>query len=174
MLARILFWSVVVATIGVYATMILWSIPTISAEAGGHPIFDMRPTGYTLDEAERFLRALTPEGANLYLDVQHRLDLVYPALLAVSTGWALIRLVPRWRWRFVLLLVPIPGMVFDYLENHAVSAMLAAGADGLTVEIVARASMFSRLKAAFTTLSLVLLLILVFVGAFRWWRSRAV
>ena len=172
MVARVLFWAVVVATFGVYAVMLTWSLPKISAEAAGLPAFDMRPSGYGHTEATTFLRALTPTGANFYLKVQHRLDLAYPALLAIASGWAMLRLAPPWRWRSALLLVPIPGMVFDYLENRAVAAMLAAGADGLTLEMAARASMFSQLKAATTTLSLSLLLLLILLWAFRRWRVR--
>jgi hypothetical protein len=172
MLARVLFWSTVVATLGVYAAMVFWSIPLISADAGGRAIFDMRPGGYTLSEAEAFLGALSGEGADFYRRVQHRLDLVYPALLMITSGWAMVRLVPRWRWRLVLFLVPVPGMVFDYLENRAVAGMLAAGTDGLSPEMVNQASMFSRLKATFVTLSLGLLLILLLAWVVRWWRSR--
>ena len=167
------FWAVVAATLAVYAAMLAWSIPAISQAAGGRAIFDMLPAGYSYDEARAFLAALSPEGADFYLRVQHRLDLVYPALLAIASGWAMVRLAPRWRWRLALLLVPVLGMVFDYLENRAVAVMLAAGADGLTPEMAARASMFSQLKAAFTTLSLGLLLVLIVVWAFRRWRSRA-
>ena len=174
MLALVLFWLAFSATLGVYATMLIWSIPAISTEAAGLAVFDMRPAGYTFAEAQTFLNGLTPEGADFYLRIQHRLDLVYPALLAITTGWAIVQLVPRWRWRSALLLVPVPGMVFDYLENRAVAVMLTAGAGDLTPEMVAQASMFSRLKAAFTTLSLGLLLILILAWAFRRWRSRAV
>jgi hypothetical protein len=140
---------------------------------GGRAVFDMLPAGYSYAEAQAFLAALSPEGAEFYLRVQHRLDLIYPALLAISTGWAMVRLAPRWRWRSALLLVPIPGMVFDYLENRAVAVMLSAGADGLTPEMVAQASRFSQLKAIFSALSLSLLLVLILAWAFRRWRARA-
>lgn len=173
MLARILYWSVFVSTLGVYATMLFWSIPSISAEAAGLVVFDMRPAGYSFAEAQAFLSALTSGGKQFYLKVQLRLDSVYPALLAMTIGWGMIRLAPNWHWRFVLASVPIPGMVFDYLENGAVAAMLAAGADGLTTEIVARASVYSRLKAGFTMLSLGLLFLLVLVWAFRRWKRSA-
>lgn len=167
-----LFWAVVAATLAIYAVMLGWSLPAISDAAGGRAVFDMLPAGYSYAEAEAFLAALSPEGADFYLHVQHRLDLIYPALLAISTGWAMVRLAPRWRWRAALLLVPIPGMVFDYLENRAVAAMLAAGADGLTPEMVAQASRFSQLKAIFSALSLGLLLALCLAWAFRRWRAR--
>jgi hypothetical protein len=168
-----LFWAVVVATLAVYAVMLGWSLPAISDAAGGRAVFDMLPAGYSYAEAQAFLADLSPEGADFYLRVQHRLDLIYPALLAISTGWAMVRLAPRWRWRPALLLVPIPGMVFDYLENRAVAVMLSAGADGLTPEMVAQASRYSQLKAIFSTLSLGLLLILILAWAFRRWRARA-
>ena len=168
-----LFWAVVVATLAVYAAMLGWSIPAISDAAGGRAVFDMLPAGYSYAEAQAFLAALSPEGADFYLRVQHRLDLIYPALLAISTGWAMVRLAPHWRWRPALLLAPIPGTVFDYLENRAVAAMLSAGADGLTPEMVAQASRFSQLKAIFSTLSLGLLLVLILAWTFRRWRARA-
>ena len=168
-----LFWAVVLATLAVYAVMLGWSIPAISDAAGGRAVFDMLPAGYSYAEAQAFLAALSPEGADFYRRVQHRLDLIYPALLAISTGWAMVRLAPRWRWRLALLLAPIPGMVFDYLENRAVAAMLSAGADGLTLEMVAQASRFSQLKAIFSTLSLGLLLVLILAWAYRRWRARA-
>jgi hypothetical protein len=167
-----LFWAVVVATLAVYAVMLGWSLPVISDAAGGRVVFDMLPAGYSYAEAQAFVAAFSPEGADFYIRVQHRLDLIYPALLAISTGWAMVRLAPRWRWRPALLLVPIPGMVFDYLENRAVAAMLAAGADGLTPEMVAQASRYSQLKAVFSTLSLGLLLVLILASAFRRWRAR--
>jgi hypothetical protein len=173
MSGRLLFWAVIAATVTVYAVMLGWSLPAISDAAGGRAVFDMLPAGYSFAEARAFLAALSPEGADFYLRVQHRLDLIYPALLAISTGWAMVRLAPRWRWRTALLLVPIPGMVFDYLENRAVAAMLSAGADGLTPEMVAQASRFSQLKAIFSTLSLGLLLMLILAWAFRRWRARA-
>jgi hypothetical protein len=130
-----IFWAVVATTLAVYAVMLTWSIPAISDAAGGRAMFDMLPAGYSYDEARAFLTALSPEGADFYLRVQHRLDLFYPALLAIASGWAMVRLAPRWRWRLALLLVPVPGMVFDYLENCAVAVMLAAGEDGLTPEM---------------------------------------
>ena len=172
MRGRLLFWAVVLATLAVYAVMLGWSIPAISDAAGGRAVFDMLPAGYSYAEAQAFLADLSPEGANFYLRVQHRLDLIYPALLAISTGWAMVRLAPHWRWRPALLLAPIPGMVFDYLENRAVAVMLLAGADGLTPEMVAQASRFSQLKAIFSTLSLGLLLILILAWAFRRWWAR--
>jgi hypothetical protein len=130
------FWAVVAATLAVYAAMVLWSIPRIEAAAGGLPVFDLRPGGYGFDEARAFLTALSAEGRDFYLRVQHRLDLIYPPLMALATGWALLLLAPGGgAWRLVAL-VPLPGMVFDWLENAAVARMLTAGPEALTEAMV--------------------------------------
>lgn len=166
------FWTVVVVALCVYLAMVGWSIPRISAAAGGLPPFDMRPGGYRLDEARTFLAALTDEGEDFYRRVQLRLDLLYPALLAAATGWAFLRLAPRRRWRWALVLVAIAAMTFDFLENAAIARMLDAGSDGLTSELVARASAWSQLKAAATMVSLSLLLVLLLLALLRRRRTR--
>jgi hypothetical protein len=166
---RRLFWIIVAATLVVYFVMLAWSIPRLSAAAGGLAIFDMRPAGYDFAAAQAFLSALTPEGKAFYLGVQHRLDLAYPALLAIATSWAILIVAPPgWgRIRYLLILPAIAGMAFDYLENLAVTAMLQAGAEGVTPELVARASGFSRAKAAFSSLSLILLIVLLLLRLLR-------
>jgi hypothetical protein len=169
---RTLFWLVIGATLGVCLAMILWSIPRISAAAGGLATFDMRPGGYTLEEARAFLAALSSEGAAFYRRVQLRLDIVYPGLLALATGWAILRLAPRWRFRRWLALVPLPAMAFDWLENASIARMLAAGPERLTAELAARATALSQAKAVASTVALSLLLALCLFAAVRWWRTR--
>jgi hypothetical protein len=164
-----IFWLLFAVMLGDYLAMVLWSIPALSRDAGGLAVFDMRPGGYTFDEARAFLAALSPDGARFYANVQHRLDAAYPALLALTLGWAILRLAPaRWGvWRYVLAATAIPGMVFDYLENADVAAMLKAGADGITPALVETASFHSRAKAAASTVSMTILLLLLAVWLFR-------
>lgn len=169
------FWTLVAATGGVYATMLAWSIPMISAEAGGLPVLDMRPGGYTFEAARTFLAALSESGRDFYLHVQLRLDIAYPALLAATLVWAIVRLAPA-RWgvmRFWLAVAALPGMAFDYAENFMIMRMLKAGADGLTPEMAATASFFSRAKAITTSIAFTLLLGLLVYWLFRLWRSAA-
>lgn len=168
------YWIVVATTLGVYATMLLWSIPRISAEAGGLPVLDLRPGGYSFEEARAFLAALSPQGAAFYATVQHRLDTAYPALLALTLAWSILRLAPAgWGiWRWVLAATAIPGMVFDYLENLAVSALLALGPEGITPQMVEAASFRSQAKAAATSVSMTILLVLLAFWAFQRWRGR--
>jgi hypothetical protein len=171
------FWILFAATVVVYGVMVLWSLPRIAAAAGGLAPFDMQPTGYSFDEAKAFLAALSPDGNAFYRGVQEKLDAVYPALLAAMLFFAIGALAPArlgiWRW--VLALIAIPGSVFDYLENAAVSAMLTAGADGLTPAAVEAADRWTVLKSAFTAVAMITLVLLLVGRVARrlLWRPRS-
>lgn len=169
-----LFWFVVAVTLADYCVMIFSSIPRISAHAGGLAVFDMRPGGYSFEEAKAFLAALSPEGAAFYTNVQHRLDAAYPALLALTLAWAILRLAPtRWgRWRWLLAATPLPGMVFNYRENLDVATMLKLGPDDITPAIVEAASLHSQAKAATTSICMAILLILLVMRGYRLLRQR--
>ena len=135
----------------------------------------MRPGGYSYVEAQAFLAALSPEGIAFYSDVQHKLDIIYPPLLAVTVGWAIWWLLPAsWGWfRAVLVLPAIGGMVFDWMENAAVATMLEVGADGLTEQMVASASMWTLAKTISTTVAFALLLLALVWWGVRRFRSRS-
>ena len=156
-LARVLFWVALAATAGVYGAMVGWSLPRVSAMAGGLVPFDMRPTGYTPGEAQAFVLALSDEGRGFYLNVQQGLDFVFPALSALVLVWSFRWLSPGMMGR-VLGLVAKLGSAFDYLENFSVQAMLLAGADGFTDRMAQVANRYTLLKSLFVTLSLVALL----------------
>lgn len=166
------FWLLLAATLAVYLAMIAWTLPRIAAAAGGLAAFDLRPAGYSFEEARAFLVALPPADVAFYLAVQHRLDLVYPALLAVMLFWAIHALSPEaWGiWRWPLALLAVPGSLFDYLENASVAQMLKSGPDALTTAMVGRASTFTVLKSLFDTLAMTVALVLLLAWL---WRRRA-
>ena len=167
---RTAFWILFGLTAAIYAVIVGWSLPVISAAADGLAPFDMRPGGYQLEEATAFLEALSAEGADFYRTVQHRLDIFYPPMLAVTLFLAIANLAPRrlGLWRYVLGAVALPIAAFDYLENHAVGTMLDAGAAGLTEKLVEEASRWTVLKSLATTVSMsLLLLMLITTGAIR-------
>lgn len=168
------FWFVVAVTLAVYGVMMAWSIPVLTEDAGGLTVFDLRPGGYSYDEARAFLRALSPEGVDFYETVQHKLDTAYPALLALTLGWSMLRLSPSsWGpFRYLLAATALPGMIFDYWENRDVSAMLASGPDGITPQMVSAASWHSQAKAASSTVAMLLLLGLIVLWALRRLRMR--
>ena len=145
----IVYWILFAVTLAIYGTMLAWSLPTVAALAEGLTPFDMRPGGYSFAEAEAFLTALSAEGASFYRDVQLRLDIVYPPLLAVTVGWAIWWLLPAdWGlWRVLAVLPAVGGMVFDWMENNAINGLLQAGTAGLTEQMVGSASFYSQAKA---------------------------
>lgn len=159
----LLFWLLVAATGAVYAAMAVWSLPRISDAAGGLMPFDLRPFGYTETEAREFMRRLSDEGRAFYLTVQHRLDLAFPALLAAMLAWTAFRLPPPgWRAvRWVLVIAAIGGMGADYVENHAVAAMLALPPDAVTPDQIATASRWTVLKSLGATLAMSLGVVLL-------------
>ncbi|PCI40143.1 MAG: hypothetical protein COB46_07345 [Rhodospirillaceae bacterium] len=96
-----IYWVVVFVTVTNYLTMVLWSLPLVSDMAGGGVPFDMRPSGYSFEEAQVFLMAMSNKGRDFYLNTQHLLDFFYPTLFAITVAIALIHLVPRyWGWIF--------------------------------------------------------------------------
>ena len=167
---KVLFWAIFALTMGIYATMLLWSLPFLMADTGGLPPFDLRPTGYSFDDAVAMLSALSAEGTTFYRDIQlNMLDMAFPGLLAITLFLAFWLLTPA-SWgnsRWLLLLVALLGTIFDYLENFAIKTMLALGPNFVTPEIVANASSHSVSKASFVTASMILLLVLLGYWAWR-------
>lgn len=168
----ILFWTSFASAAAIYIVMVLWTLPAISQAAGGLRPFDTRPGGYTLPEAQAFLTALTPEGRSLYLDVQQRLDLAYPLLLATALASGMVMLAPTalGRARWLLAILPVPGAAFDYLENLMVGGMLRL--NKIDAEGVGVASLFTLLKSAFTSLAMTVFLALAVYAAVRRLRQR--
>ena len=153
-----MFWTAVAIASGLYAVMLIWSLPIISADAGGLPPFDMRPGGHTFEEAKTFLGMLSDEGNVFYRNIQQRLDIAFPFFQSLATGWAIYRLSPArlGKWRAGLALPGVPGMVLDTVEKP-MGGLLEPGEQGLTPHMVARARFYSQMKAAvITAVSLIL------------------
>jgi hypothetical protein len=171
---RYLFWALAGATFAVYATMIAWSLPTITAQAGGLMPFDLRPGGYNYDEAVQFLTALSADGVQFYRDVQHRLDMAFPALIALTLFFALWSLLPRRLgiWGALAASPALAIAVFDYLENQGVARMLTAGPEAVTPSMVAEASTWTLLKSTVTTVVMTAVLLLLLWRAGRALHAR--
>lgn len=152
------FWIFFAASGAVYLLMLFWSIPTISAAAGGLAPFDMRPIGYSVEEARAFLSALSEDGRQFYLSVQLRLDLIYPALLGLMliTGYQRVFPAP---WSTVFSVVALTMVSADYLENYMVATMLREGAASSELNMVSLASLFtvSKFLAAVVSFSALLI-----------------
>ncbi len=171
---RIVFWPVFAVTVAVYLVMVVWTLPSITGAAGGLAPFDLRPMGYSFEEARAFLAALPADANGFYRDVQQRLDLFYPPLLAATLFMAIFLLAPsRPAWlKWALAMTALPGMVFDWLENMAVREMLLDGPEALTPELAGEASLWTLLKSWFSAFSIAILLVLVAIWIARRFAAR--
>jgi len=168
-----IYWLLVLAMVVVACAMSFWTIPIIMQSAGGLMPFDLRPTGYSLEDAKQFLGALSADGMSVYQGAQNQLDTAYPALQGVVLVIALRWFSQNWPVlaRVVLVVFPIIGAAADYLENAAVSKMLIAGAEQVTAEMVAAANGWTVIKSTAITVSMLALLGFLLVALVRRLRS---
>lgn len=154
---RAAFWISFAGAAGVYLTMVLWSLPFVSDAAGGLAPFDMRPLGYSGEQARAFLAALSDEGRVFYIDVQHKLDILYPALLGLALVLGFQLLFPR-PWATVFSVIALVGVAADYLENYLVTVMLTSG-EPVADKLVSLASFWTVSKSLSATISFLVLLL---------------
>ena len=135
-----------------------WTAPRIQELAGGARLLEMRLTGYSFEEARGFVAAIGDEGARFYLDVQLWLDMAFPPLLGAV-------LFLGYRWLFpglpgrVIGTISLGSIAVDYLENAAIAAMLRAGADSMTPQMVATANFWTTTKWSLALVGTVTLVI---------------
>ncbi|WP_323769513.1 hypothetical protein [Antarctobacter sp.] len=166
-MSRAAYLLLTLITLAVYFTMVLWTFSTIAAAAGGLVPFDLRPWGYSPEEVEAFVSALTEAGRSLYADVQLRLDTVYPHLLAAWTCASAARLF-RGPVFWAICLVAVVGMAADLAENAAVARLL----EGFDADTARRAARWTVLKSAATTVALTALLVGFATWLWQKWRGR--
>ena len=100
----------------VWAVMFFGPLAHLSRLAGGVSPFDIRPAGYSYDEAYAFLSAIGERGRRYYANRELLLDMFYPPLYATSRVLALwwltmpgrLRDIPMpLSWRYALIAVPM-------------------------------------------------------------------
>ncbi|NRB16020.1 MAG: hypothetical protein HRU33_00215 [Rhodobacteraceae bacterium] len=166
---RQIYWGVFAAALGVYVTMIVWTLPGISQSAGGLLPFDLRPMGYSADEARAFLAALGTEGHALYTGPQRLLDMAYPALLGFVLIGALRHFYAKGWLLSLLVFVALAGMGADYLENMRVALLLAGDTSDLAIAAASRSTVMKSVLTSVATLAVLAGLI----GAtWRRWRRK--
>jgi len=121
---RVAWWIVFLTTVAVYMTMLLGTLPAISAEAGGLLPLDVRLMGYTGDEVRRFLAELSDAGRGVYLGLQRKLDIVFPLLLGSTLAGLIQALVENRVLRIVLGAAVLFHVLADYTENYLVAGLL--------------------------------------------------
>ncbi len=167
---RISYWVVFASTLALAAAIFAWSLPVLVADAGGLSPFDARPGGYSFDDAKALLTAYSPDGIAFYLGPQHLLDWFYPAALSATLYFAIATLLLKrlgvWRW--IVAAVAIPGAIFDFMENAAVTGLLIVGPAGIAPQQVEAANRWTLLKGTSTTIAMTLVLaLLIWWGAVR-------
>ena len=160
----------------VYGAILGYSIPLVLSFSPESILFDMSPTGYSYAEAIELLNSLGLEGRNAYLTIQIPIDLVYPAMFAVSYAlmitWILKQSLPKQSRLYLLAFVPVLAGLFDYLENASIIAMLYGFPD-VSESLVTSASSFTIAKSGLTTLFFVVLLVaLVYLAIWRLKKGR--
>lgn len=169
-----IFWTCFLAAALIYVTMLTWTLPAITSAAGGNLPFDLRPMGYDLEDAKMFLQALTPDGRQLYLNVQHKLDTAYPALMAIALGLGSYLLAPpSWKFgRWIGAVASTVGAGFDFIENHYVANLLNQNVRTLDPELVQSASLASMVKSVSTSIAIFVLLATLGLWLYRHFKAR--
>jgi hypothetical protein len=176
------YWVLVImiTSIALWAFMIFGTLAHLRQLAGGLDPFDTRPFGYGISQARAFLDALGADGRDFYVNVQLRLDAIYPATYAVSRGMVLWWLTASGRLRDtpvpillrVALLIPTAATAgFDYAENIQIGRMLAAGptVDASVIETASRMTVCKSFSAAANEAGIIILAV---AAAMRWRRRK--
>ncbi len=147
--------------------------------AGGAAPFDIRPFGYSYQEARAFLGAIGAAGRRYYASPELLLDMFYPPLYAVSRGLALWWLTMPGRgrggqWppglRYALVAVPLLMASLDVIENLCIAAMLWSWPD-LPPALVQISSAATRMKIMAGALTEVLMAGFAALWLVRLWRN---
>jgi len=149
-----------IPTIIVYALMIFVTAPKLSDHSNGMKILDLMPVGYSPEYVQKLFETLGESGREIYLWQQIPLDLIYPALFAISFSLLIGIIFKNSRLanktdKFIL--IPIFGALFDYLENIGIIIMLKIFPD-FYVWLSNMTSMFTVLKSFFVTITFVLII----------------
>jgi len=154
--------ALIIPTIIVYFTMLLYTIPQVSAYAPGINLFDLSPTGYSFEYAIKLLDTLGSDGRELYLYRQLPLDFIYPGLFAGSCSlllsWLLLKTQKTNSKLFCFCYIPVAAGLFDYLENIFIVSILASYPNVSQVSI-SIASLMTIAKSVLTTVFFVLLIL---------------
>jgi hypothetical protein len=168
-----------IVSFALWGVMVFWTLAYLRRSAGGLEPFDLRPFGYTPDEARKLLHALSDIGRKYYADVQLQLDTAFPAAYAFSRGLLLLWVTAPGRTsarplslpaRLALLILPLATAWFDFFENEGIAAMLAAGPQAGD-ELIERTSFWTRAKSL-TALATELVCVILTAIAFVRWRHR--
>lgn len=151
--------------------MMLFTFPRINAQLGTEA-FDLKATGYTVEEATAMLQNLDQETIDLYLFPQlFLLDVLYPLLLALLLSALIIRLSGLIKLSTDhgfsnIYLLPFLAMLLDYGENILIALMIT-NPNPVSESIIKTSGLFTQLKSGTTTLCWLVVIVLFVVWLVR-------
>ncbi len=130
---------------------------------------------YSPADLARMAEAYGEQGRQAYVRARFTFDLVFPIVyaffLATSVSWVFGKSFPASsRWQLANL-VPLLGMLCDYLENISASLVMLRYPNPMPL-ISALAPVFTLLKWSFIGLSFGLLVIGILAGLWKWGKRR--
>ncbi len=132
---------------------------------------------YNADDLYRMAEAYGEEGRQSYVRARYTFDLVWPLVytifLITGISWVTRRAFAVGSLWLRANLVPIPGAIFDYLENVSTSVVMVRY-PAQTGVLDGIATVFTMAKWVFIYLSFVLLLIGLVTGSLAWIRSKKI
>ncbi|WP_298429236.1 hypothetical protein [uncultured Jannaschia sp.] len=123
--------------------------------------FDMRPLGYSPIEAASLIDGLGIAGRKYYLTRQIPLDMLYPALLALTLSSTIIwfgKHMPNRRIIHFGVALSVGIALFDYIENFGIVAMILSWPD-VSGPLVYATSTATIAKSTITTAAVILVLL---------------
>lgn len=151
-----------IPALGVYVTMLLYSIPKVMQYSNEIEILDIVPSGYSPEYVQKLFETLGETGRSIYLTQQIPLDMIYPGLFAISFSLLLAYIFSK---AFssenkiqMFALLPILVGVFDYLENVGIIIMLNIFPSSNSL-IAESTSIFTIVKSLLTTVVFVLIIV---------------
>jgi hypothetical protein len=131
---------------------------------------------YSPQELYRLAEAYGPQGRAAYVRARFTFDLIWPIVyaffLTTAISWVYGRAFAPDSWLQRANLVPLLGLLFDYLENISTSLVMLRYPD-LTPVAAWLAPLFTLLKWTFVGGSFVVLLVGLAAGLWRWIQRRA-
>jgi hypothetical protein len=165
-------WVTVIALVifVLFTALVLPGQASNAAEETGGDVSPDTSLIYTPNDLYNMAEAYGPEGRAAYIRARFTFDLIWPIVyfvfLASTVSWLGARAFDAGNpWR-LLNLVPVLGLVFDYLENIATSLVMARY-PAETPVVVLLAPIFTLVKWIFVGGSFVVLVVTALVALWR-------
>jgi len=130
---------------------------------------------YSADELYQMAEAYGEAGRTEYIRVRFTFDLFWPLVygffLTTSISWAYRRAIPDEHKLRRVNIIPLLGMLFDYLENITTSTVIWRY-PGQTSILVSLAGVFTAIKWVLVGGSFLILLVGIGIGVGKWFKNR--